>query len=150
MAKGSVIGIVIGTLAAVGGGFAFGAFALKSLAPQPQQQQNQHAKPEASPKTPPKVAEVKTLPTIVVNLRDPANAVVRVDAVVVIEPDTPEAAAIAAKVGDDLVAYVKTVSASELEGPTGFQYFREDLRKRAVQVGGGKVKELYLQSFVVQ
>ena len=154
MAKGSVIGIVIGTLAAAGGGFAFGAFALKSMAPQPQQhqQQDQHrqAKPEASPKGPLKVAEVKTLPTIVVNLREPANAVVRLDAVVVIEPDTPEAAAIAAKVGDDLVAYVKTVSASELEGPTGFQYFREDLRKRAVQVGGGKVKELYLQSFVVQ
>jgi flagellar protein FliL len=160
MAKTSVIGIVIGTLAAVGGGFAFGAFALKSLAPQPQQhqQQDQHqqrdkhkqAKPEAPAKGPPKPAEVKTLPTIVVNLREPANAVVRLDAVVVIEPDTPEAAAIAAKIGDDLVAYVKTVSASELEGPTGFQYFREDLRKRAVQVGGAKVKELYLQSFVVQ
>lgn len=148
MTKGSVIGIVVGTLAAVGGGFAFGAFALKSLAPQPQQ--NQQAKPEASAKGPTKVAEVKTLPTIVVNLREPASAVVRLDAVVVIEPDTPEAAAIAAKVGDDLVAYVKTVSASELEGPTGFQYFREDLRRRAVQAGGAKVKELYLQSFVVQ
>jgi flagellar FliL protein len=159
MAKTSIIGIVIGTLAAVGGGFAFGAFALKGLAPQPQQHQQEdkhqpqdkhkQAKPEA-PAKPPKPPEVKTLPTIVVNLREPANAVVRLDAVVVIEPDTLEAAAIAAKIGDDLVAYVKTVSASELEGPTGFQYFREDLRKRALQVGGAKVKELYVQSFVVQ
>ena len=63
---------------------------------------------------------------------------------------TPDAAALAAKVGDDIVAYLKTVSLSELEGPTGFQYFREDIRKRAVQIGGGKVKELLLQSFVIQ
>jgi flagellar protein FliL len=153
MAKGSIIGIVIGTLAAAGGGFAFGAFALKNAAPQPQQhqQQSQHqqGKPEA-PTKPPKPPEVKSLPTIVVNLRDPANAVVRLEAVVVIEPETPDAAAIAAKIGDDLVAYLKTVSASELEGPTGFQYFREDLRRRATQVGGAKVKELLLQSFVIQ
>jgi flagellar FliL protein len=48
------------------------------------------------------------------------------------------------------VSYLRTVSSSELDGPTGFQYLKEDLRKRSIQLGGGKVKDLLLQSFVVQ
>jgi flagellar protein FliL len=147
MAKGAIIGAVIGTLAAGGGGFAFGFLGIvKSPAPAPA-----HEAPAAPSKTPPpKPAEVRPLTTIIANLRDPPDLHVRLEVVVVMEPATLEAAAIAAKVGDDIVAYLRTVSLSEIEGPTGYQYFRDDLRKRAVQIGGGKVKELLLQSFVVQ
>jgi flagellar protein FliL len=147
MSKGAIIGAVVGTLAAAGGGFAFGFLGIvKSPAPAPA-----HETPAAPSKTPPpKPAEVRPLATIIANLREPAELHVRLEAVVVLEPETLDAAALAAKVGDDIVAYLRTVSLAEIEGPTGFQYFREDLRKRAVQIGGGKVKELLLQSFVVQ
>jgi flagellar FliL protein len=142
---GSLIGIAAGTLAAIGGGFAFGSMGLIASVPPPAEA------PAAAAKTPAqKPSEVRPLTPIVVNLREPADLYVRLEAAVVLEPGATEGAAIAAKVGDDLVSYVKTVSLSEIEGPTGFQYFREDLRRRAVQVGGGKVKELLLQSFIVQ
>jgi flagellar protein FliL len=143
--KGSLIGIAVGTLAAIGGGFAFGSMGLiggpapSAEAPAPA------AKPPAQ-----KPSQIRPLTPIVVNLRDPANLYVRLEAAVVLDPSVQDGAAIAAKVADDLVGYVKTVSLSEIEGPTGYQYFREDLRRRAVQIGGGKVKELLLQSFVVQ
>jgi flagellar protein FliL len=142
--RGGLIGAVIGTLAAIAGGFAFGFSGVKGG--------STVADTAASPAKPPmaKPAEVRPLATIVTNLRDPSTLYVRLEAVVVLEPNTPDSAALAAKIGDDLVSYLRTVSLSELDGPTGFQYVREDLRKRSVQLGAGKVRELLLQSFVIQ
>ncbi len=139
-----MLGTVIGTLAAIAGGFAFGFLGAKGGSPAA----DTVATPAKAPVVKP--SEVKPLATIVTNLREPSTLYVRMEAVVVLEPNTPDSAALAAKIGDDLVSYLRTVSISELEGPTGFQYLREDLKKRSVQLGGGKVKDLYLQSFVIQ
>ncbi len=145
-ARGGIIGAVIGTLAAIAGGFAFGFLAVKGG---DTTAADAAAKPaEKAPSAKP--AEVRTLPPIVTNLRDPSTLYVRVEAVVVFEPNTQDLAALAAKIGDDLVSYLRTVSLSELDGPTGFQYVREDLRKRSILLGGGKVRELLLQSFIIQ
>ncbi len=142
--SGAIIGVALGTLAAAGGGFAFGSFVIKSPAPVTAQA-TASAKGAKTP-----AAEVKSIAPIVTNLRDPPNLYVRLEASVVLEPNTPEAAALTAKIGDDLVTYLRTVSLSEMQGPTGFQYFREDLRRRAIQLGGGKVRELLLQSFIIE
>jgi flagellar FliL protein len=142
--KSGIIGTVIGTLAAIAGGFAFGSFGIKAGGAVA----DAAAPPTKAPVAKP--AEVRPLAPIVTNLRDPSSLYVRVEAVVVFEPNTPDSGALAAKIGDDLVSYLRTVSLSELEGPTGFQYVREDLRKRAALLGGGKVRELLLQSFVIQ
>src|SRR5690242_10734040 len=130
--RGGLIGAVIGTLAAIAGGFVFGFSGVKGG--------STVADTAASPAKAPvaKPAEVRPLATIVTNLRDPSTLFVRLEAVVVLEPNTPDSAALAAKIGDDLVSYLRTVSLSELDGPTGFQYVREDLRKRSVQLGAGK------------
>jgi flagellar FliL protein len=141
--KSGIIGTVIGTLAAIAGGFAFGSFGIKGGGTVADA-----AAPPAKAPTP--AAEVRPLAPIITNLREPSTLYVRLEAVVVLEPNTPDSAALAAKIGDDLVSYLRTVSLSELDGPTGFQYVREDLRKRSVQLGGGKVRELLLQSFVIQ
>ena len=142
--KSGIIGTVIGTLAAIAGGFAFGSFGIKGGGTVA----DAAAPPAKAPAAKP--AEVRPLAPIVTNLREPSTLYVRLEAVVVFEPNTLDLAALAAKIGDDLVSYLRTVSLSELEGPTGFQYVREDLRKRSVQLGGGKVRELLLQSFVIQ
>ena len=62
----------------------------------------------------------------------------------------PESAALITKIGDDVVAYLRTVSIAEIQGPTGFQFLREDLKKRAIQLGGGKVRDFLLTNFVVE
>ena len=143
-ARSGVMGVVMGTLAAIAGGFAFGFLGAKSGSAQA----DAAAPPVQAPAVKP--LEVRPLAPIVTNLREPSSLYVRLEAVVVLEPNTPDAAALAAKIGDDLVSYLRTVSITELDGPTGFQYVREDMRKRSMQLGGGKVKELLLQSFVVQ
>ncbi len=142
--RGGILGTVIGTLAAIAGGFAFGSFGVKSASPAAEAA----APPAKAPLVKPN--EVRPLAPIVTNLREPSTLYVRLEAVVVLEPNTPDSAVIAAKIGDDLVSYLRTVSLSELEGPTGFQYLREDLKKRSLQLGAGKVKDLFLQSFVIQ
>ncbi len=142
--RGGILGTVIGTLAAIAGGFAFGFLGVKGGSPAV----DAAAPPPKAPAIKP--SEVKPLAPIVTNLREPSSLYVRMEAVVVLEPNTPDSAALAAKIGDDLVSYLRTVSLSELDGPTGFQYLREDLKKRSVQLGGGKVRDLFLQSFVIQ
>jgi flagellar FliL protein len=142
--KGAIIGAVIGTFTAIAGGFAFGFLGVKSAGTAADTGAASAKAPSAKP------SEVRPLAPIITNLREPSNLYVRLEAVVVLEPDTPDGGAIAAKIGDDLVSYLRTVSSSELDGPTGFQYLKEDLRKRSIQLGGGKVKDLLLQSFVVQ
>ncbi len=143
--KSGIIGTVIGTLAAIAGGFAFGSFGIKGGSTVADT-----AAPAAAKAPAAKPSEVRPLAPIVTNLREPSSLYVRIEAVVVLEPNTPDGAALAAKIGDDLVSYLRTVSISELDGPTGFQYVREDMRKRSVQLGAGKVRELLLQSFVIQ
>ncbi len=142
---GAIIGTIIGTVAALGAGFAFGFAGMKTAAPPANQA------PAPSVKTvEQKRREVLPIAPIVTNLRDSPNLFIRLEAAIVLEPNTPDGAVLAAKIGDDLVSYLRTISLSELEGPTAFQYFREDLKKRSVQLGGGKVTELLLQSLIIQ
>ena len=142
--RGGILGTVIGTLAAIAGGFAFGFLGVKGGNPAT----DMVAPPANTPAVKP--SEVRPLAPIVTNLREPSSLYVRMEAVVVLEPNTPDSAALAAKIGDDLVSYLRTVSISELDGPTGFQYLREDLKKRSIQLGAGKVRDLFLQSFIIQ
>ncbi len=142
--SGAILGAIIGTLAAAGGGFAVGALFLK----QPQQSAAEAASLPKAPKLP--ESEVMTLAPIVTNLGNPSDLFVRLQAAIVLEPGANGSAALAAKVGDGLVVYLRTVSLTEIQGPAGFQFFREDLKKRAIQLGGGNIRDLLLTEFVVE
>ena len=142
--SGAFAGVIIGTLAAIGGGFAFGSVLLK----QPERCANTAPEPPKLPKLP--ESEVKPLAPIITNLGNPSDVYARLEAAIVLEPNTHNSAALAAKVTDDIVVYLRTVSITELQGPTGFQYFREDLKRRAIQQGAGKIRDLFLIAFVVE
>ncbi len=143
--SGAIFGAIIGTLAAAGGGFAFGALFIKQLQQSPAQTA---ASPAKAPNLP--ESEVMPIPPIVTNLGNPSDLFVRLQAAIVLEPGARDTAALAAKVGDDLVVYLRTVSITEIQGATGFQYLREDLKKRAIELGGGKIRDLLLTGFVVE
>lgn len=141
--KGATLGLIIGTLVAIGGGFGFGAILLKK--PEPEAVAAPSAKEAKLPES-----EVRPLAPIVANLGNPPDLFVRIQAAVVLEPNTPESNALVAKVGDDVVAYLRTVSIAEIQGPTGFQFLKEDLKRRAVQLGGGRIRDFLLTTFVVE
>jgi flagellar FliL protein len=56
----------------------------------------------------------------------------------------------AAAIAEDVVAYLRTVPITQLEGPSGLLHLREDLNDRARIRSGGKVKELVIQSLVLE
>ncbi len=96
-------------------------------------------------------ANLIALPPIITNLADPANAWVRLQTAIVLDKRSeikPEV--MAAEIADDLLGFMKTVTLAQIGGASGLQHLREDLTERAVIRSHGHVRELIIQTLVVQ
>jgi flagellar protein FliL len=92
---------------------------------------------------------VQEVPPIVTNLADASW--VRVQASIVFDRKAlqkPEAAA--AEIGEDILGFMRTLTPAQISGASGLQHLREDLNERAAIRSGGLVREVILQSVVVQ
>ena len=56
----------------------------------------------------------------------------------------------AARISDDLLAFVKTLTMAQLQGASGLQHLREDLTERALVRSDGRVREVMIETLVVQ
>lgn len=91
------------------------------------------------------------LEPIVANLRHPRETFVRADiALILDEPDEAARTRLAAEVSGDIMAYLRTLDLARLEGASGLQFLREDLSERAAIRSEGRVRELILETLVVQ
>lgn len=91
------------------------------------------------------------LPPIITNLSDPPTAWVRLQASVIYDNTAvakPEL--LAAKIAEDILAYMKTVTVAQIGGASGLEHLREDLNERASIRSEGHVRELIIQTVVVQ
>ena len=143
LVKGLILPLLVLTLAAAGGGTLIGMQIVASVrAAHPQ-------KAEEAPK--PSTAAVKELAPIVVNLAAPDGAIVRLQTAIVYDrATTPEIEVTAARISDDLLAFVKTLSMAQIQGASGLQHLREDLSERAVVRSDGRVREVMIETLVVQ
>ena len=57
---------------------------------------------------------------------------------------------LAAQISEDMVSYLRTLSPAQIEGARGLQYLREDLNERAAIRSSGKVRELIIETLVIQ
>lgn len=91
------------------------------------------------------------LPPIVTNLNSPSDTWVRVEGSIVFDAKTtPHPEIIAAEIATDELAYLRTISLAQLQGPIGLENIRQDLTDRAVARSSGKVSEFVLRTLVVQ
>ena len=91
------------------------------------------------------------MPPIVTNIANPPDTWVRLEAAIVFDPkSTPHPEIMAAEIATDELAYLRTVSVAELQGPIGLENLRQDLRDRAQVRSNGKVTELLLKTLVLQ
>jgi flagellar FliL protein len=111
----------------------------------------------AQPKVPIRVSKymgtgkLLRLQPIVTNLATPAGVFARIEASLVTDKlNEEEATVMAARIGEDLVAFLRTTSLAQIEGGAGLQHLREDLNERVVIRSGGKVRELVIETLVVQ
>jgi flagellar FliL protein len=150
---GVIIAGVVVSLIAAGGGAGLG-FMLPITAPAPELKQEtaatEDAKPEAEkPEHAPTV--VHPLPPIVTNLASPSNAWIRLEASLLIDSAAKdEVEALSAKASNDIMAFLRTVTLSQIEGASGYQHFRQDLLDLVTTVTEGKVKEISIASMVVE
>ena len=109
-------------------------------------------KPAESPASAPaQFSTIVDLPPIVTNLGAPQDTWVRLEGSIIFDPKTlPHPEAVAGQIGDDVLAYLRTVSLHQLEGPIGLENVRQDLNERAAIRSGGKVRELVIRTLVVQ
>ncbi len=156
--KSSLLGLAVPvlllTLAAGGGGFAVAgqvmaiAKATAAGAPPEPAKQAPSAMPEALPAS---QTAVKELAPVLTNLSAPEGAVVRLQAAIVYDKAfAPQVDVMAATIGDDTLAYLKSLTVSQLEGAEGLQHLREDLGERAAMRSDGHVRDVLIEALVVQ
>ncbi|SCY06271.1 flagellar basal body-associated FliL family protein [Microvirga guangxiensis] len=94
---------------------------------------------------------LKKLAPVVTNLAGSETDWVRLEASIVYKggiefnPDV-----VAAEARQDVLAYLRTVSLAQIQGPSGLLHVREDLNERAKIRSNGLVQELVLETLVVQ
>jgi flagellar FliL protein len=112
-------------------------------------QKDVHDQPVASAFSP--NARLRKISPVVTNLASPPGSWIRVEASVITDQLTEEEGTVlAARVGEDIASYLRTVSPAQIEGARGLQYLREDLNERAAIRSSGKVRELIIETLVVQ
>ncbi|MCX8996108.1 flagellar basal body-associated FliL family protein [Rhizobiaceae bacterium BDR2-2] len=88
------------------------------------------------------------LEPITTNLAYPAENWIRLEVALTFNgvPDAP----LAETIHQDILAYLKTVSLQQIQGPRGFQYLREDLQERVDLRSQGRVSKVLFRTFVIE
>lgn len=109
---------------------------------------------QISTDVPPKYGPDMTLldlPPIITNLADPSSAWIRLQAAIVYDNKAvAKPQMLAAQIGEDILAYMKTATLAQIGGASGLEHLREDLNERAAIRSEGHVREVIIQTVVVQ
>ena len=106
---------------------------------------------ESSAAPPVQSSTIVDLPPIVTNLGAPQDTWIRLEGSIIFDPGAlPHPDAVAGRIGDDFLAYLRTVSLRQLEGPIGLEDIRQDLNERAAIRSDGKVRAFVIRTLVVQ
>ena len=144
-ARGALIDLAIVVCLGACAGAAFEAWRPTAAPGQDKATETSAAAPRAAPST------IFDLPPIVTNLGAPQDTWIRLEGSIIFDPRTlPHPEAVASQIGDDILAYLRTVSLHELEGPIGLENIRQDLNERAATRSGGKVRAFVIRTLVVQ
>ncbi|MDF1608860.1 flagellar basal body-associated FliL family protein [Hoeflea sp. YIM 152468] len=145
------VAIVLGlSLIAAGGGWMVGGV----IAPQMDQSESAAAKSAGGDTKKQEDAQDKprqnlvALEPITTNLSYPSDNWIRIEMSLLFE-DQPDNA-LADRIHQDTLAYLRTVSLQQIEGPRGFQYLRDDLRERVKLRSEGRVNDILLRTFVIE
>lgn len=96
-------------------------------------------------------AAIRNLPPVITSLSGPQRAWVRIEGSIVLagEPSA-EDDLLASRITEDIVAFMQTVSAADIEGASGFQSLREDLNDRVRVRSDGRARDLVIHTFIVE
>ncbi|MGO4573376.1 flagellar basal body-associated FliL family protein [Microvirga sp. 2TAF3] len=94
---------------------------------------------------------LKRVAPVVTNLGGSQSDWVRIESSIVFKNTTTKNPdVLAAETRQDLLAYLRTVSVAQIQGPSGLLHLREDLNERVRLRSKGDIQELILETLVVQ
>lgn len=144
--------VLVLSFVAIGLGWVSGSFMVKSLterAVEVYKAQREETKPLASKYV--GEIELRKVPAVVTNLANSATDWVRIEASIVFErgakkdPDL-----LVAETRQDMLSYLRTVSLAQIQGASGLVHLREDVNERAKIRSGSLIKEVIIETLVVQ
>ena len=151
------IPLVVLTLVGGGGGWVIG----NMLAPQVKQAEEAAAAKEEESKDGHSgeeeggIAKISTeangvvaLEPITTNLAYPSENWIRLEVALLFNgaPDV----VLAEAVHQDILAYIRTVSLQQVQGPRGFQYLKDDIEERVDLRSEGRVSKVMFRTFVIE
>lgn len=109
--------------------------------------------PQKVPNTSPYKGDIaiRKMAPVVTNLANSESDWIRLEASIVYKAgDYLNSDVLAAETRQDVLAYLRTVSLSQVQGPSGLLHVREDLNERAKIRSKGTIQELVLETLVIQ
>ncbi|MBZ6078569.1 flagellar basal body-associated FliL family protein [Microvirga puerhi] len=94
---------------------------------------------------------LRALPSVVTNLANGDDIWIRLESSIIFtngalqNPDV-----VVAEIRQDILAYLRTLSVTQIQGASGLQHLREDLNERVALRSKGLVREIVVESLVVQ
>lgn len=91
---------------------------------------------------------VVQLEPITTNLAYPSENWIRLEVALLFKG--PPDVVIAESIHQDIMAYMRTVSLQQVEGPRGFQYLKDDIQERVDLRSEGRVTKVMFRTFVIE
>jgi flagellar FliL protein len=139
------------TIVAVAGG---GGLGMKLADQIEETVRTQQTEQEAEAVKPPRYTgptHLKALPPVLTNLAEPRDVWARMEASIVFsDEDITGEDVLAAEIAEDFLALLRTVTLSQIDGPSGMQHLRQDLEDRARVRSEGRVQEVVVRTLVFQ
>jgi flagellar protein FliL len=146
---GFIIAMLVATVVSSVGGGIFGMYGMSTASAPIETKREKAVEGPKQPFT--ESLNLKSLSPVITNLAGPKGTWIRLEAAIIVTPDGgQEDNVLLGKISEDVVAYLRTVHMGQIEGANGFQNLREDLNERARVRSGGRVRELVIQSLVVE
>lgn len=115
-----------------------------------------HAKAEDDEPPPPHAryasgTSLHKVPPVVTNLASPPDIWVRLEASIILaDAEVASPDVLAGEIAEDMLAYLRTVSLAQIEGPSGLLHLHADLNDRVAIRSNNLVRELIVETLVVQ
>ncbi len=143
------LGVLTFLSALIGGGF--GISIVSNIEKRVEDKYRSNPQPSAEARPYSGDIAIRKLAPVVTNLAGSETDWVRLEASIVYKGDfelNPEL--LAAETRQDVLAYLRTVTLAQIQGPSGLLHVREDLNERVKIRSKGAIQELVLESLVVQ
>jgi hypothetical protein len=106
---------------------------------------------EAVPVKLPSKIVIRDLPPVVTNVAMPSDSWVRLEASIVYDQaDIARPEILVTEIAGDMMAFLRSVSLREIQGSEGLMFLRQDLKERIALRADHKVRDLVIQTLVVQ